>query len=108
MAKKRNLTEVKGGEGFSLEEGDSIEGYLEGINEGKFGPVYEIKDEETEEIKSIFSKTILASKMSKIPIGCFVRIERLKDRKTGNGKIAQDFRVLFDEKEAEKLKEDSS
>lgn len=97
---KRNLEEVKDLAIESLEIGQKIEGIYITRREGTHGPIFDIEDEDSEETKSLFGKTILNTKMDQIPVGSFVVIERLEDKKTSNGRVAQNFKVLF-EKNAE-------
>lgn len=102
----RNLKEVETNDAVSLEVGDSIEGIYKHCKEGKYGEIYEIQEEETGEMKVVFGKTILQTKMEKVPVGCYIKIERIADRKTNNGRTAQDFKVLYDEDQAKKLTEE--
>lgn len=84
----------QGGDIATLEVNDSIEGVLKEVREGQFGPVYDIETKDG--LKTIFSKTIMQTKMSSVKPGEKVRITRLEDLKTGTGRIAQNFKVEVD------------
>ncbi len=79
------------GDVINLEINQNIEGKYIEKQETQYGYVYKI--ETPNGAKAIYSKTILQSKMDLVPINSFVRITRLDDQKTGQGRIAQSFKV---------------
>jgi len=81
---------------ITLEIGDELEGELTAIEEGNYGPNYRIKTADGE--KLLFGKTILNTAMKRVEAGNLVKIKRIDDRKTGTGRIAQDFEVYFKKK----------
>lgn len=83
---------VEGAQFVSLEVGEAIEGRLDAIREGDYGPVYDITRKDGQHV-TLGSKTVLANRIRQEHIGKNLRITRQPDEPSTNrkGKFFQQF-----------------
>lgn len=75
----------------NFDEQPVVEGTLKEKKEGQFGIDYVI--DVNGEAVTIFGKTVLRTKLEDVETGSMVRITKLEDKKSENGRIYQDFKV---------------
>jgi len=84
------------GQFVSLEVGETIEGKLDGIREGNYGDVYDIVKSGGTKV-TLGSKSALGNRIKEPMVGKNIRITRLEDQKSKNGRMFQQFKVEVEE-----------
>jgi hypothetical protein len=90
--------EIKGdlGQFVNLEVNEQIEGRLEAIKEGTYGDNYDIVKSDGTKV-TLGSKSALGNRIKESMVGRGVRITRLEDQKSKNGRMFQNFKVEVEE-----------
>jgi len=84
------------GQFVSLEVNEVIEGKLVGIREGNYGDIYDVIKKDGEKV-TLGSKSALGNRIKEPMVGKNIRITRLEDQKSKNGRMFQQFKVEVEE-----------
>jgi len=84
------------GQFVSLEVGETIEGKLDGIREGNYGDIYDVIRKDGGKV-TLGSKSALGNRIKEPMVGKNIRITRLEDQKSKNGRMFQQFKVEVEE-----------
>lgn len=84
------------GQFVSLEVNEVLEGKLVAIREGNYGDIYDVVKKDGEKV-TLGSKSALGNRIKEPMVGKNVRITRLEDQKSKNGRMFQQFKVEVEE-----------